>query len=102
MRRWIILWGAPASNDLRRLHRWIAERADPDTAADFVAGIIDSADQLASFPARGAPRPDLGIDVRTIVWRRRVTIAYRITGQHVQIIAIRYAGQDWVGVLEGR
>jgi toxin ParE1/3/4 len=99
---WIIEWASGARDDLRDIYRWLSQAADLDTAERFVSSIIDKGERLSWLPARGSPRPDLAPNMHSIVWRRRVTIAYRIDRDRVQIIDIRYAGRDWPGLLADR
>jgi plasmid stabilization system protein ParE len=102
LNEYTIEWLAGARDDLRAIFVWLSETADPETAETFVSAIIEHGDRLRWFPARGTPRPDLGQNVHSIAMRRRVTIAYRIAGDGVQIVAVRYAGQDWPGLMQER
>jgi len=54
---------------------------------------------LRVFPLRGKPRDDLGPGFRTLTYRGRVVIAYRVEGQRVRILHIFYAGRDYETIL---
>lgn len=92
-----------ASRHLVRLEAWLEQVADAETARRFVGQIAAEAYSLSSFPYRGSPRHDLPRPgLRSISFRRNVTIVYRVANETVVIIAVRYAGQDWPGLLQDR
>ena len=88
-----IVWRPQARDQLLALYDWIADRADPDTAYAYTSAIEAHVATLAAFPERGMPRDDLHPGLRTIPYRRRTVIAYRITAQQVEIIALAHGGQ---------
>ena len=91
-----------AARHLEQIETWLEARADAETAQRFVARIVADATSLSAFPERDSPRPDLPrAGLRSISLRRNITIVYRVDSKAVLIIAIRYAGQDWPGLLEG-
>lgn len=51
--------------------------------------------QLETFPERGTRRDDLAPGLRTVGFERRVTIAFRVLPDAVEIVAIAYAGRDF-------
>jgi len=53
---------------------------------------------LAEFPERGTRRDAIRPGLRTLGYRRRVTIAFQVTGSTVTILRLLYAGR----ALEGR
>jgi plasmid stabilization system protein ParE len=77
---------------LRNINQWLGELADRETADRITDAIFGHANRLHHFPFRGSPRPDLGTGLRSILWRQRATILYRVSGDAVLIVAIRYAG----------
>lgn len=95
MKRHAVVWRPQARADLLALYDWIAERADPDTAFDYTSRIEAHAAKLAEFPERGTPRDDLVPGMRTVPYRRRTVIAYRVSGGAVEILRLVHAGQDW-------
>ncbi|MET3758039.1 plasmid stabilization system protein ParE [Rhizobium binae] len=46
------------------------------------------------MPERGSPRDDFAPGVRILIFERRVTIAYRITKDRVQVLRLFYAGRN--------
>jgi plasmid stabilization system protein ParE len=92
-----------AARHLANIEAWLELRADAATAQTFVGAIVADALSLSAFPERGSPRLDLPRPrLRSITLRRNVTIVYRVDAKAVVIIAIRYAGQDWPGLLRDR
>lgn len=77
------------------LRRYIARAASPEVADRFTDEIADQCEALDRFPLRGAPRDDLRPGLRTLTFRRRVTIAYSVKPKTVTIIALFYGGQDF-------
>ena len=55
---------------------------------------------LASFPERGTRRDDILPGLRTIGFEHRASIAFRVTGEQVEIMAIAYAGRAFEADLE--
>ena len=70
-----------------------------DIASRFVDGIIDHIAILKEFPKRGTPRDDLRPGLRTLAWRRRVTIAFMVEERDVVVFGIFYGGRDFESLL---
>lgn len=86
---------ASAEADLFALHDYIAKAAGLRIAGDYIGRIEAACMQLETFPERGTKRDDLAPGVRTIGFERRVTIAFRVLADAVEIVAIAYAGRDF-------
>ena len=89
-----IVYEEAADADLDAIYRWIADRADPDTALQFVLRLRAACEGLADFPHRGTPHDDLVPGLRSIPFERRATIAYLVRGNRVLIARVLYAGRD--------
>jgi len=63
-----------AEEDLATIYDVIAEK-NPAAAMRFFDGIRDLSMSLDHFPRRGKPRDDVAAGVRTLVYRKRATIA---------------------------
>ena len=100
MKHYRIVWHPKARVDLLALYGWIAEQADPDTAFEYTSKIERYTAKLANFPDRGTPRDDLVPHMRTIPYRRRTLIAYRVVDEGVEILAIVHGGRDFGRVFE--
>jgi toxin ParE1/3/4 len=88
-----VVWRSRARSQLLALYDWIAERADAETAIAYVRAIRTHAAGLETFPDRGTPRNDIGPGIRTTVYRRRTTIAYRVLPTMVEVVALVHGGQ---------
>lgn len=89
-----IVWRAAAQDDLLALHDWIAEQAGLRTALNYTAAIEHHVDKLSALPEWGPARPDLGPGIRTISYRRRTTIAYRVLEDAVEVVRLAHGGRD--------
>jgi toxin ParE1/3/4 len=74
---------------------YLEREAGPKRAYDYLAGIREHCLSLSDFPHRGVPRDDLSPGIRTLSYRRRVVIAYRIDGEVVRIVRVFFAGRDF-------
>ena len=95
-----VVWRPAARGDLLALYDWIADRADLETAFAYASKIEALGERLADFPNRGTPRDDLVPGMRTVPYRRRVTIAYRVLEDRVEILRLLQSGQDWDALFE--
>ena len=100
MKQYEIIWHPKARADLLDLYNWIAEQADPDTAFEYTSKIEAQTDKLGNCPERGTPRDDLVPRMRTIPYRRRTLIAYRVLDESVEILAIVHGGRSLGRVFE--
>jgi len=96
-----IVFTPEARDQLDDLHIYISAAADVETASRFTDGIINHIAGLSEFPKRGTPREDIRPGLRTLSWRRRVTIAFMVEESAVVVIGIFYGGRDFESLLEG-
>lgn len=89
-----IIWRPAAQADLLELYDWIARQAGQATAYDYTAAIEDHAGKLADLPEWGPPRDDLAPGIRTITYRGRTTLAYRVLPSAIEIVRLAHAGRD--------
>jgi toxin ParE1/3/4 len=94
-----ILFSPGARRQLEAIDDYIAEASTADTARRFTDAILDYIATLSDFPHRGAPRDDLASGLRTLSFRKRVTIAFAVEPEAVLIIGIFYGGQDFETLL---
>lgn len=88
-----------ARGHLDAIYDYIAAAASPDIAQRFTDGIVGHLGKLTDFPRRGTMRDDLRSGLRTISWRRRVTIAFAVEEAVVVIVGIFYGGRDFESLL---
>ncbi|WP_407648557.1 type II toxin-antitoxin system RelE/ParE family toxin [Gulosibacter molinativorax] len=80
---------------------WIADQGSPEAAERYVMSISDYCASLTDFPRRGTARDDLYPGLRTLGFRRRVTIAYTFSDSEVVIFGVYYGGRDYESLIEG-
>jgi toxin ParE1/3/4 len=56
---------------------------------------MDQCESLKTFPMRGSRRDDIRPGLRVFGFRRRVSIAFEVTGDVVTILGIFYGGQNF-------
>ena len=96
-RRLVLTRRAKAQID--SLYEYIAREASLETADRYIDALIARIGGLTQFPQRGTRRDDLRPGLRTVPFRRRLTIAYAVKPQEVRIIAIARTGQELKGLL---
>ncbi len=84
-----------ARDQLDAIYDYIAYAATPDIARQFTDGIIDRLAMLTDYPRAGSPRDDLRPGLRTLAYRRRVTIAFIVEESTVVVIGFYYGGQNF-------
>lgn len=84
-----------ALRQLDALEAHIGRVASGAVAARYVDSILDYCETLHAFPHRGTRRDDIRPGLRTLGYRRRLTIAFEVTAETVNIIGIFYGGQDY-------
>jgi toxin ParE1/3/4 len=80
---------------LTSLFRYIAKASSPRIASSYTQEITLACLNLATFPERGTERPEIRPGVRSIGFRRRVTITFRVRKNDVLILGIFYGGQNF-------
>lgn len=88
-----------AQQQLDELETHIAEVGSPTVAARYVDSIVNYCESLQTFPHRGTRRDDLRPGLRTLGYRRRVTILFEVTDDTVNIIGVYFGGQDYEAAL---
>jgi toxin ParE1/3/4 len=83
-----------AFEDLNSIFTWIAVDSGAEFAEAYVRRIRNLCYSLSDFPNRGAPRPDLGPKLRTVVFERKAIIAYTVEEREVQIVRVLHHGRD--------
>jgi toxin ParE1/3/4 len=93
-----VVFRPEAESDLDDIFEFIAHDSYQN-ALNFTERIRACCEQLGDFPERGTVRDDLG-GLRTIGFERRVTIAFRVLSDRVQIVDIFYGGRDFERILK--
>ena len=88
-----IVWTAPALRDLEAIGDYIA-RDNRAAAADTVTNILESVDNLVTFPQAGRAGRVPG--TRELVVPNTPFIApYRVRGERVEILAVFHGARRW-------
>lgn len=90
-----------AEADLVDLDSYIAQES-PERARAFVLDVQTRLSALAEFPDVGRARDDIAPGLRVFALDRRVTIAYRVTAEAVEIVCVSYRGRDLDALLVDR
>ena len=83
------------------LYDYIAAASSPGVALKFTDAIYDQVETLRDFPIIGTSREDILPGLRTMGFRRRVTIAFIVEPSQVTIVGVFYGGQDFEAILSG-
>jgi len=94
-----VRWTTPARLQLRAHARYIS--IDNKTAGRQVTQRVRRAvADLATHPLKG--RPGRVLDTRElVVAHTSLTVAYRVTGQVVEVVAVTHQAQEWPESFEG-
>ncbi|MEO8883043.1 MAG: type II toxin-antitoxin system RelE/ParE family toxin [Devosia sp.] len=88
-----------AEADLESIVVWISEHGAPLAALAYAARIRSYLAGFAQFAERGSMRDDIAVGFRIIGFERRVTIAFVVRDDRVEIERVFYGGQDWEAAL---
>jgi len=95
VRQRAVSFAPEAEDDLLRLYDWIAERAGAGVAIGYIDRIESFCARLDIASERGMARDDIRAGLRIVGFERRVTVAFTIAGDEVQILRLFYGGSDW-------
>ncbi|MEC3949423.1 type II toxin-antitoxin system RelE/ParE family toxin [Sphingobium sp. HWE2-09] len=94
-----IVFTSEAQHQINAIYDYVAQAASHNIARRFTDAILSHIDGLADYPSIGTPRNDVRPGLRTLVHRRRVTIAFMVEDQAVVVIGFYYGGQDFATLL---
>ena len=84
-----------ARADLVDVEDWLVETASSRTAEAFIARILDFCGSLDIASERGHRRDDIRKGLRIVGFERRMTIAFAVHDERVDVLRIFRAGRDW-------
>ncbi len=85
---------AAARADLAELYDYILAEAGEAIARDYLEKLMDYCAGFETFPERGLRRDEIHPGLRTVGYRRRATIAFRVKGNSVTIVRIFHGGRN--------
>lgn len=94
-----VVFAPEALADLHSLYDVIANASLPARALAYVEDLQRYCLDLADFPERGTRRDAIRLGLRTLGYRRRVTVAFQVTDTAVVILRLLYGGRDLEGLL---
>jgi toxin ParE1/3/4 len=95
-----VVFAPEAERQLVELYTHLAAGASPGIADEYTEAILQTCESLRTFPIRGTARDEVRPGLRTFGFRRRVTIAFEVSGETVTILGIFYGGQDFEAAFE--
>ena len=90
-----VIFSPRAEAQLVKLNRDIGDRSAPGIGERYTAAIVKYCLAFSTFPHRGTRRDDIWPGLRTVGYRRRVTIAFEVVDDTVNILGVYYGGQDY-------
>lgn len=92
-----VIFDAAARRDLANIFEYISGRAGPVVAERFTAKLYQYCAGLALTPERGTKRDEIRPRLRTIGYRRRATITFRVdhATETVVILGVYYGGRNY-------
>lgn len=95
--KYSVTFSPEALTQLDALEDYISNTGSPLVAARFVDSLLDSCENLALFPLRGARRDDVLPGLRITPYRHSTVIAFKVDAHAltVSILGIFYGGQDY-------
>lgn len=95
MKRRTVVFAPEARDDLVKLGDWIAERADVETALNYVERVMTYCAGFGTSGERGRRRDDLRPGLRVVGFERRIALAFTVSPTEVTILRFYYGGQNW-------
>jgi toxin ParE1/3/4 len=95
-----VRYSEEAEEDLVDTYVYIAERDGIERAEAVDKRLRAACETLADFPNRGSPHDELAAGLRSLPFKRRATIYYRVTAETVDIMHIAWAGRDAAGIFK--
>jgi plasmid stabilization system protein ParE len=90
-----VIYSPEAEAQLVALYFYISAAASPEIAAKYTEDIVRQCEDLATFPLRGTVREEIRPGLRTVGYKKRVTIAFDVTESQVTVHGIFYGGQNF-------
>ena len=104
MRNFTVALDVDALDDLAAIRAHITQASGSIIADRFVRRVFDYVDGFRAAPFRGTLREDIRPGLRTVAWRRTLTIAFVVdeASDAVIVLAALYRGRDVEAVLKRR
>ena len=93
------IFSPEARDDLLRLYDWLADAAGPAIAMSYVERIEAYCDGFRTAGERGTLRNEIRPGLRIIGFEKRISIAFTVDEERVNILRLFYGGRNWNDVL---
>jgi toxin ParE1/3/4 len=90
-----VMFSPEARDDITALYLWIAQAADPQKALRYIERLERFCMKLELAAERGQNRDDLRPGLRIVGFERRLTLAFAVADDTVQILRIFATGRHW-------
>jgi plasmid stabilization system protein ParE len=102
--RYAVRFDREATSDLASIRDYLAHARDLDFADNFIDRVIAYCESLGVLPHRGTRRDSVLPGLRTVTWRRAITIAFQVKDEAKQVVVLGafYRGRDYIGALQKR
>lgn len=95
MSNYVVNFSPESVDQLVGLYGYLAAKANPVIANNYVNAVIDYCETLKTFPMLGVARDDIREGLRITHYKGRTIIAYAVIESVVSIISVFYGGQDY-------
>ena len=83
-----------AAAHLAAIEDYIADQGSALVAERYVHKIVARCELIAALPLAGRLRREANAGLRSVSFKGRVTIFYRVSEKAILIVGVRYGGQD--------
>lgn len=91
-----VIFSPEAQDDLDDILDWLEDAASPQIALGYVKGIAEFCIGLGLGGTRGRARDHIDPGLRSIGYKKRVTILFEVESDRVVISRVHYGGRDWL------
>ena len=104
MASYAVIIDRDAAADIQSIRNFIAERRSLEFANAFAGRIVAYCESLGALPHRGTKRDEVWPGLRTVAWRRAITVAFEVSDEtkRVTVLGVFYRGRDVLKALEAR
>ena len=104
MARFEVIFDRDAEADIESIRDYMAGARDLEFANGFADRLISYCESFADLPHRGTRRDEILPGLRTVGWRRTITVAFEVSDEtkRVTILGVFYRGRDVLNLVRDR
>ena len=99
IRRRSVVLSPEAIDHLGAIYDWIAQAASPDIALGYIGRLEAYVRGFDVASERGTLRNDVRPGLRVTGFERRITVAFTVSDDRVEILGFYAGGQNWEDIL---